>query len=331
MRPTPTRAALSTAAACLLALTATSCSSDSGAAEPPDTPTVPTGVTVYTSSSTSVHVMWNKAAESEKVRRYEVYRNGTRVENVPAAKHMIDITGLKPSSEYTFAVRARDADGRLSGPGRAAPVTTPSADADDDEPPTRPAGLKARADGPRSATLTWTKAEDDNGVTAYDIYQEGTKIHSAGGTETTAAVTTLRPGTRYTFTVKARDAADNSGPESPPATVTTKPEPEGQARAEVPTDLQATARKQAGAWSLDLVWNAPKAGGDITEYEVYVDGGFGSKLVLGESAPKETGRINLPLKEKGTGAGTYAVKVRAKLPDGKWGPFTKEIEVEAGG
>ncbi|WBB63176.1 fibronectin type III domain-containing protein [Streptomyces sp. WMMC500] len=330
MRPTPTLAALSTTAACLVALTATSCGSDSGAAaEPPETPTVPTGVTVYTSTSTSVHVMWNKAAAAENVRRYEVYSNGKRIQNVPAAKHMIDITGLEPSTRYAFAVRARDADGKLSGAGRAEPVTTPSADADDNKPPTQPATLKARADGPRSATLTWTKAEDNKGVTAYDIYQEGTKIHSAGGNETSASVTTLRPDTRYTFTVKARDAADNSGPESPSATVTTESEPEGKAGAEVATDLQGTAREQGGAWSLELVWNAPKAGGDITEYEVYVDGKFGSKLVLGESAPKDTGRISLPLEK--TEKATYAVKVRAKLPDGKWGPFTKEIEVTAGG
>lgn len=329
MRPTPTLAALSTTAACLLALTATSCSSDSGAAaEPPETPTVPTGVTVYTSSSTSVHVMWNKAAAAEKVRRYEVYRNGTKIQNVPAAKHMIDVSGLKPSSKYTFSVRARDADGKLSLAGKAAPVTTPSVDADDSKPPTRPADLKARADGPRSATLTWTKSEDDQEVTSYDIYQEGTKIHSVGGTETTASVTTLRPDTNYTFTVKARDAADNSGPASPSATVTTESEPEGKTGAEVPTDLQAAASKQAGTWSLDLVWSAPKAGGDITEYEVYVDGKFGSKLVLGESAPKDTGRINLPLEKQAKA--TYAVKVRAKLPDGKWGPFSKEVEVTAG-
>ncbi|MFW6693889.1 fibronectin type III domain-containing protein [Streptomyces sp. MAR4 CNX-425] len=328
MRPTPTLAALSTTAACLVALTATSCSSDSGAAEPPDTPAVPTGVTVYTSSSTSAHVMWNRSAAAEEIRRYEVYRNGTKIQNVPAAKHMVDITGLKPSTSYTFSVRARDADGKVSGAGKATPVTTPSADSDDSKPPTRPATLKARADGPRSATLTWTKAEDNKGITSYDIFQEGTKIHSVGGTKTTASVTTLRPGTRYTFTVKARDAADNSGPDSPPATVTTEPAPEGKARAELPTDLQATAKKEAGAWSLDLVWNAPKAGGDITEYEVYLNGKFGSKLVLGESAPKETGRINLPLEKQEKA--TYAVKVRAKLPDGKWGPFTKEVEVTAG-
>ncbi|AKH84742.1 hypothetical protein AA958_23875 [Streptomyces sp. CNQ-509] len=330
MRPTPTLAALSTTAACLLALTAASCGSDGeAAAEPPETPTVPTGVTVYTSTSTSVHVMWNKAAEAENVRRYEVYRNGKKIQNVPAEKHMTDITGLKPSSSYTFAVRARDADGKLSGPGQAPAVTTPSADADDSKPPTRPASLKARADGPRSATLTWTRAEDDKEVTSYDIYQEGTKIHSVGGTESTAAVTTLRPDTDYTFTVKARDAAGNSGPASPSASVTTEPEPGGKAGAEIPTDLQATARKDAGTWNLDLVWNAPKAGGDITEYEVYVDGTFASKLVLGESAPKDTGRISLPLEK--SGKATYAVKVRAKLPDGKWGPFTKDVTVQAGG
>lgn len=328
MRPTPTLAALSTTAACLLALTVTSCGSDSDAAEPPETPTVPTGVTVYTSTSTSVHVMWNKAAKAENIKRYEVYRNGKKIQNVPAAKHMIDITGLKPSSSYTFSVRARDEDGKLSGAGKAAAVTTPSADADDSEPPTGPASLKARADGPRSATLTWAESKDNKGVTSYDIYQEGTKIHSVGGTETTAAVTTLRPDTDYTFTVRARDALDNSSPDSPPASVTTESEPEGRAGAEVPTDLQATAREDAGVWNLDLVWNAPKADGDVTGYEVHLNGKFASQLTLGESAPKDTGRLSLPLEKQKRA--TYEVKVRAKLPDGKWGPFTKEVTVTAG-
>ncbi|MGW7350278.1 fibronectin type III domain-containing protein [Streptomyces sp. NPDC054784] len=323
MRPTPWLAALSTAA-CLLALSA--CGSDDGDTEPPS---VPSNVTVDSSSSTSAHVMWNRSADEGEVKRYEVFRNGAKFKDVPASRHMLDVTGLKASTTYTFAVRARDADGNVSRRSTTASVTTPSAAADDSEPPTAPAGLKGRANGPRSATLTWQRSKDDHEVTAYDVYQAGTKIHSVSGTKTSAAVTTLRPGTRYAFTVKARDAADNASPQSEGVTVTTEAQPGGDTGAEVPTDLQGTSRLEAGRYQLDLVWNAPKTDGEITEYEVYVDGKFGSKLVLGGTAPKDTGTLTLPMGKK---AGvTYAVKVRAKLPDGNWGPFTEETEVKAEG
>lgn len=326
MRPAPRLVALGTAA-CLLPLALTACGSDDDGDRDTDSdrPSVPTGVTVQASSSTSVHVMWNRSTGTGKVQRYEIYRNGTKVKNVSAKLQMVDITGLKPSGSYTFSVRARDAAGRVSKAGSAPRVTTPSTDDKDSRPPTRPSSLKGRADGPRSATLTWQKSQDDTKVTSYDIYQAGTRIHSVNGAETTASVTTLRPGTPYTFTVKARDAADNASPASPAAKVTTEAEPEGPSRTEVPTDLQATARAQKGRFHLDLTWNAPKSGSEVTEYGVYVNGKFGSKLILGESAPKDTGTISLPVgKKPGT---TYAVKVRAKLPDGNWGRFTKEVKV----
>lgn len=333
MRPAPRLVALSTAACFLtLTLTLTACGSDGDGDGKGDTealPSVPTDVTVQASSSTSVHVMWNRSTEAGKVKRYEIYRNGTKVKNVSAKLHMVDITGLKPSASYTFSVRARDTAGNLSKPGSAPRVTTPATDDKDSKPPTRPTALKGRADGPRSATLTWKKSTDDNEVTSYDIYQAGSRIHSVNGTETTASVTTLRPGTAYTFTVKARDASDNASPASPAAKVTTESEPEGATRAEIPTDLQATARAENGRYHLDLTWTAPKTDAEITEYGVYVNGEFGSKLILGESAPKDTGTLSLPVAKKpGT---TYAVQVRAKLPDGNWGPFTKEIKVTTNG
>ncbi|MCK1798044.1 fibronectin type III domain-containing protein [Streptomyces sp. XM4193] len=323
MRPTPRLSALSTAA-CLLALTACGGSEDSGA-DKPTLPPVPTGVTAHTSSSTTVHVMWNRS-DADKVRRYEVYRNGEKVETVPGKRHMVDIEGLKPSSAYTFSVRARDAEGNLSKPGEAERVTTPSAAEDDSEAPTAPTGLKARADGPHSATLTWGASTDNKKVTSYDIYQAGTRIHSVDGASTTASVTTLRPETRYTFTVRARDAADNASKDSPSARVTTEAGADDSG-SEVPTDLQATVRHAKDGHHLELTWNAPSVDGEVTEYEIHVDGKFRSKLTLGESAPKSTANFGLPV---GKSAKTYAVKVRGKLLDGNWGGFSKEIKVSTG-
>uniref|UniRef100_UPI00211B1235 fibronectin type III domain-containing protein n=1 Tax=Streptomyces sp. NRRL B-24572 TaxID=1962156 RepID=UPI00211B1235 len=103
-------------------------------------------------------------------------------------------------------------------------------------------GVRLTADGSRAATLRWSPARDDTRVTAYDVYQADTRIHTVPGTATTAHLTGLRPGTAYAFTVRARDAAENSSPDSTPADLTTAPSP-GAPPNTAPEDLTATATK----------------------------------------------------------------------------------------
>ncbi|EFL37753.1 cellulose 1,4-beta-cellobiosidase [Streptomyces griseoflavus Tu4000] len=138
-------------------------------------PGAPTGVTAEAGSATSVHVMWNVAADA-RVSRYEVYRGTTKVGEVPASEHMVDVTRLRPGTSHVFTVRARDRDGRLGPRSREVRATTPAATAADDTAPTRPADLRGRAAGSRAAQLSWSAATDDRGVVSYDVYQGGTKI-----------------------------------------------------------------------------------------------------------------------------------------------------------
>jgi len=90
----------------------------------------------------------------------------------------------------------------------------------DTSPPTQPGNLTATALSPTQVQLSWAESADDVGVTAYDIYRDGTLIASsappAGYVDQTA-----QSGTTYTYTVVARDAAGNASPASAPATVTT--------------------------------------------------------------------------------------------------------------
>ena len=90
----------------------------------------------------------------------------------------------------------------------------------DTSPPTQPTGLTATEISPTQVQLGWNDSTDNVGVTAYDIYRDGTLIASsappAGYVDQTA-----QPGTTYTYTVIARDAAGNSSATSDPATVTT--------------------------------------------------------------------------------------------------------------
>ncbi|MFI2642256.1 fibronectin type III domain-containing protein [Streptomyces sp. NPDC018610] len=290
-------------------------------------PGAPTGVTATAGSATSVHVMWNAVSSGPGVRRYEVYRGPTRVKDVPASEHMTDVTRLSPATTYVFTVRARDADGRLGPAGREARATTPAAGAADRSAPTRPLAPRGRTVGSRAVQLSWSASTDDREVASYDVYQGSTRIHSVGGNQTATVVTGLRPGTRYSFTVRARDAADNLSPASAPVRLTTAPgSDDGHGTA--PASFHAATHRTDGAYYLDLTWIAPTVDGVVTEYQVQLDGEAATSLVWGGPAPRGKASYSFYLgREAGVG---HRVRLRARLPDGTWGGFTAERTVITG-
>ncbi len=91
-------------------------------------------------------------------------------------------------------------------------------------PPTAPADLAATVDGSTGhVTLTWTAATDMNGIAGYDVLRDGTLL-AALGSVTSYTDSTTQPQTTYSYTVRARDQAGNTSPESAPATATTPPQ-----------------------------------------------------------------------------------------------------------
>jgi chitodextrinase len=310
----PTLAAFACAAALLL----TACAGDDKDTEPP---AAPAGVTAQAGSATSVHVMWEQAADNKAVTGYEVFQQGVKVKSLPAAKQMVDIDRLAPSTAYSFTVRARDAAGNLSAPSAAVPITTPAPTPEDKKAPTPPTALRGQVDGSRAVTLSWGPAADDLAVTSYDVYQEDSRIHSVRGSETTARVTGLRPGTVYTFTVRARDAAENSSPDSAAVDLTTAAVPGDDVPSTAPTDLKATVRKG----SVDLTWTPPKTDEPVKAHELYLNGKLATTIVWGAQPPAGTAAYTLTVTDK---PGTrYSIKLRAKLPDGKWGDFSAQRTV----
>lgn len=309
-------------AATVLTVTALSLMAACATSPDPDThaPTPPSGVTVQSGSSTTAHVMWSAAADDRGVAAYEVHRDGRKVGEVPATTLMTDIEGLTPDTPYTFTVLARDTAGNRSPHSTKVQVTTLAATAKDTTAPSRPASLRGTATDPRTVTLTWPAATDDTKVTAYDVYQADTRIHTVPGTATTARVTTLRPGTIYTFTVRARDAAENASPDSPPLDLTT---PGGRIpTATAPTDLTATANKD----EITLTWTPPKADGPrITEHQLHLDGRLATTIVWGSTPPP--GRATYTFTVQDPPGTRYSVKLRARLPDGTWGAFSAQRTV----
>lgn len=289
-------------------------------------PGAPVGVTAAAGSATSVHVMWNAAPGGSGVHSYEVYRGTTKVAEVPGAQHMVDVTRLRPSTMYAFTVRARGAEGRLSPPSRAVRARTPAMSAADRSAPTRPDGTTGRAVGSRAVQLSWGASRDDRGVVSYDVYQGGVKIHSVGGNQTAAVLTGLRPGSRYVFTVRARDAADNLSPAGAPVRLTTPGSDDGRNTA--PTGFTAATHRSGDAYYIDLAWDPPSADGVITEYQIQLDGTTATSLVWGGTPPR--GRAHHSF-YAGTVAGEeHRVRLRARLPDGTWGGYSAARAVTTG-
>lgn len=99
------------------------------------------------------------------------------------------------------------------------PCSGGSSPASDTSAPTAPTDLVASSPTTSSITLSWTASSDNVGVARYYVYRGSTRVATTASTTTT--VTGLSPGTAYTFTVRAADAAGNLSEPSDAATAST--------------------------------------------------------------------------------------------------------------
>jgi chitodextrinase len=149
-----------------------------------------------------------------------------------------------------------------------------------------------------------------------------------GGAQTATVVTGLRPSTRYSFTVRARDAADNLSPASGSVRLTTAPGSD-DGRGTAPTGFRATThRADDGAYYIDLSWVPPRTDGVVTEYQIHLDGRPATSLVWGGTAPRDRASYSF-YAGRDTGV-SHRVRIRARLPDGTWGGFSPERTVTTG-
>lgn len=91
----------------------------------------------------------------------------------------------------------------------------------DTTPPSAPTGLSATAISPSQINLTWSAATDNVGVTGYLVYRGATQIGATAAT--TYQDNGLAANTAYSYTVKAKDAANNISAASGTASATTQP------------------------------------------------------------------------------------------------------------
>ncbi|MCD9144301.1 glycoside hydrolase family 18 chitinase [Streptomyces albireticuli] len=197
----------------------TGCKLDGGPCEgspadtPPSAPGQPssTGVT-----ASSIALTWAAATDDKGVKNYDVYRGETVVGTVSTTA--FTDTGLTADTDYTYKVVARDTAGQ-TGPASPSATLRTGSGGGTDKPPSAPGTPAATAVTDTTVTLKWPAATDDKGVKNYDVYRGTSKVATVG--KLTHKDTGLTAGTDYTYTVVARDSADQTGKASAPLTVRT--------------------------------------------------------------------------------------------------------------
>jgi hypothetical protein len=82
--------------------------------------------------------------------------------------------------------------------------------------PTAPTNVKAAAhtSSPTRVVITWNQAQDNIGVTRYNIYKNGTFMVTPQGVGVTFTDTDVVAGQTYTYAIQAGDGDGNNGPQS---------------------------------------------------------------------------------------------------------------------
>lgn len=201
--------------------------------------------------------------------------------------------------------------GTLAGPQNCKLNGAPCAGGATDTPPSAPGNLRSTAATSTSVSLAWDAATDDKGVKNYDVLN-GTAV-VATVTGTTSTISGLTANTKYTFTVRARDTADQVGAASGALVVTT---PGGGS--DTPPSKPANLKATTTGSSVKLTWDASTDDHGVAGYDVLQNGS------VVQSVTTTTATVtSLP-------SGTYKFSVRAKDTVGQFSPVSDEASATIG-
>ena len=129
--------------------------------------------------------------------------------------------------------------------------------------PSVPSNLMATLNPDNQVVLSWNASTDNVGIAAYKIKRNGSTLDTS--IITSYIDTNVVPGTRYTYTVLAYDAAYNSSIATHEVSVTTLPNPDTIVPS-TPINLQA---KNISPTQINLNWLAASDNVKVTGYNIY--------------------------------------------------------------
>ncbi|QES43867.1 chitinase [Streptomyces venezuelae] len=177
-----------------------------------------------TTTLSSWNVQWDFPSDTKVTSAWDatVTNSGTRW----TAKNLGWNGTLAPGASVSFGFNG-------TGPGAPSKCTLNGGSCDGgsvpgDNPPSAPGTPTASGITDTGVKLDWKAATDDKGVKNYDVLRDGAKVATVTGTSYTDSG--LTAGTDYSYSVQARDTADQTGPASDAVKVRTTggggPDPE---------------------------------------------------------------------------------------------------------
>ncbi|MGN9906859.1 fibronectin type III domain-containing protein [Phytohabitans sp. LJ34] len=265
------RAAVSVAAAALLVAATGAPAGAAGRDRTP--PTAPANLRVTGVTATTISLAWDASRDAGGLNAYIVFQSSSAGEwglyHSPTSTTETDTIGVRGFTR-TYWIVAEDRAGNRSAPSnRVTATTTP-----DTSPPTAPT-LTVGDVTQSTASLSWTASTDDAGAPGYRIFVNGAPwefLAPTGAAGLSRSVRHLTPGTTYSFTVRAADAAGNLSPPRNAVTATTRPSTDTSPPT-APAGLRIT--RDSGC-DVGLAWTPStddvEAAAAI-EYEIVVNGG----------------------------------------------------------
>jgi chitodextrinase len=223
-----------------------------------NTPSVPTGLMVTSRAAPEIDLSWSASSGPIGVAGYNIYRNGVRV-GASLDTTYAD-TGLTPNTAYTYTVTAYDSASDESVQS----VSINTSTLVDTSPPSIPSNLHQTGSSVSTITIAWDPSADNVGVTAYNIYRNGSLVKVQSGTS--FSDTGLATYTGYNYIIISLDAAAN---QSSPSVTFVANTAKDLSPPTVPDTISETA---STVNTLSLLWAASTDNVGVTGYYVYRNG-----------------------------------------------------------
>lgn len=206
---------------------------------PPDTvaPAKPAKPVIGTITPNSIAFSWTANATTDGVAGYALHRNGSFFKDVPASQTSFTDTGLAEASTYAYSLKAYDAAGNYSVISDSSSATTTRSP--DTQAPSVPTNVRSNGGTANSVNLVWNASTDNVGVRNYLVYSGTTVV--ANVTTNSVTLSGLTGGTKYSYSVRARDVAGNYSSRSTPAFVYTNTYAADTQRPTTPTNFRVVS------------------------------------------------------------------------------------------
>lgn len=162
------------------------------------------------SSANKVRIAFNTSSTSYRQWNRFASQKSVAISLVAGNKYYIEVLMKEGSGGDNCSVGWARPGQSTTAPSEVIPGTRLSTNnSTDATPPSAPTNLVANYVTNTGFQLNWTAATDNTGVIGYDIFRNGVKVNTSNVTGTVYNNTGLTPGTNYTLTVVAKDAANN--------------------------------------------------------------------------------------------------------------------------